>query len=211
MLYRHGCYFSTQRQVEDVKKEIRRLGCMTRCWDYKGHMASEVTRNAMSVGLGRKIYPNEPCPCGSGKKYKRCCGRKGWECYNEIKWYECQKVFWHSFDTRIATQLRCSRNPPNIRNPLIYCVNRYFLIFGVSQVQKPYRASTNSFLTFWHWYHKITSKTNRIYIRKYKTLVTCSIPSQLRAKIAFGDGFGAYSWQNNSQNNGSWTITKLTS
>ncbi len=30
---------------------------------------------------------------------------------------------------RIATQLRCSRNPPNIRNPLIYCVNRYFLIF----------------------------------------------------------------------------------
>ena len=48
---------------------------------------------------------------------------------------------------RIAPQLRCSRNPPNIRNPLIYCVNRYFLIFGVSQVQTPYRASTNDFLT----------------------------------------------------------------
>ena len=79
-----------------------------------------------------------------------------------IKWYECQKVFWHSFDTRIATQLRCSRNPPNIRNPLIYCVNRYFLIFGVSQVQKPYRASTNSFLTFWHWYHKNKSTGFRI-------------------------------------------------
>jgi preprotein translocase subunit SecA len=26
---------------------------------------------------GRKIRPNEPCPCGSGKKYKRCHGRKG--------------------------------------------------------------------------------------------------------------------------------------
>ena len=24
-----------------------------------------------------KIYPNDPCPCGSGKKYKQCCGRKG--------------------------------------------------------------------------------------------------------------------------------------
>lgn len=24
-----------------------------------------------------KIYPNDPCPCGSGKKYKKCCGRKG--------------------------------------------------------------------------------------------------------------------------------------
>ena len=23
-----------------------------------------------------KVYPNDPCPCGSGKKYKMCCGRK---------------------------------------------------------------------------------------------------------------------------------------
>ena len=23
----------------------------------------------------KKIYPNDPCPCGSGKKYKNCCGR----------------------------------------------------------------------------------------------------------------------------------------
>ncbi|WP_296839116.1 preprotein translocase subunit SecA [Marvinbryantia sp.] len=23
-----------------------------------------------------KVYPNDPCPCGSGKKYKQCCGRK---------------------------------------------------------------------------------------------------------------------------------------
>ena len=25
----------------------------------------------------KKVYPNDPCPCGSGKKYKNCCGRKG--------------------------------------------------------------------------------------------------------------------------------------
>jgi uncharacterized protein YchJ len=25
----------------------------------------------------QKIGPNDPCPCGSGKKYKKCCGRKG--------------------------------------------------------------------------------------------------------------------------------------
>ena len=25
----------------------------------------------------KKIYPNDPCPCGSGKKYKQCCGRMG--------------------------------------------------------------------------------------------------------------------------------------
>ena len=37
----------------------------------------------------------------------------------------------------------------NIRNPLICYVNRYFLMFGRSQVQKSYRAGTNDFLTFW--------------------------------------------------------------
>ena len=24
----------------------------------------------------KKIYPNDLCPCGSGKKYKNCCGRQ---------------------------------------------------------------------------------------------------------------------------------------
>ena len=26
-----------------------------------------------------KIYPNDPCPCGSGKKYKKCHGKPGAE------------------------------------------------------------------------------------------------------------------------------------
>ena len=29
------------------------------------------------VRIEAKIYPNDPCPCGSGKKYKQCHGRKG--------------------------------------------------------------------------------------------------------------------------------------
>lgn len=28
------------------------------------------------IAANRKVYPNDPCPCGSGKKYKKCCGRK---------------------------------------------------------------------------------------------------------------------------------------
>ena len=28
------------------------------------------------VKKGIKIQPNDPCPCGSGEKYKKCCGRK---------------------------------------------------------------------------------------------------------------------------------------
>ena len=29
-----------------------------------------------AVSVEKKIYPNDPCPCGSGKKYKKCCGRR---------------------------------------------------------------------------------------------------------------------------------------
>ena len=54
---------------------------------------------------------------------------------------------------RIASLLRNSRNSTNIRNPLIYGVNRYFLMFGGSQVQTPYHASMNGILTFWPWHH----------------------------------------------------------
>jgi len=33
-------------------------------------------KNAKTVRReGHKIYPNDPCPCGSGKKYKKCCGK----------------------------------------------------------------------------------------------------------------------------------------
>lgn len=33
-------------------------------------------KSSTTIVKGAKIYPNDPCPCGSGKKYKKCCGRK---------------------------------------------------------------------------------------------------------------------------------------
>jgi preprotein translocase subunit SecA len=43
---------------------------------------AKVTGTNKDDSLGRKpvkketrVYPNDPCPCGSGKKYKQCCGR----------------------------------------------------------------------------------------------------------------------------------------
>ncbi len=33
-------------------------------------------KRSKTVVKGKKVYPNDPCPCGSGKKYKYCCGRK---------------------------------------------------------------------------------------------------------------------------------------
>ena len=33
-------------------------------------------KSSTTVVKGDKVYPNDPCPCGSGKKYKHCCGRQ---------------------------------------------------------------------------------------------------------------------------------------
>ena len=32
-------------------------------------------KTSTTVVKSGKIYPNDPCPCGSGKKYKKCCGK----------------------------------------------------------------------------------------------------------------------------------------
>ena len=38
-------------------------------------VTSEEKKNRTVVNTSKKIRPNDPCPCGSGKKYKFCCGR----------------------------------------------------------------------------------------------------------------------------------------
>lgn len=35
----------------------------------------ETINQKRQIIKGKKIYPNDPCPCGSGKKYKKCCGK----------------------------------------------------------------------------------------------------------------------------------------
>ena len=35
----------------------------------------EKKENARGRSISDKVGRNDPCPCGSGKKYKRCCGR----------------------------------------------------------------------------------------------------------------------------------------
>ena len=41
-----------------------------------GTNKDDSVQNAPQKREEKKIYPNDPCPCGSGKKYKYCCGRK---------------------------------------------------------------------------------------------------------------------------------------
>ena len=38
--------------------------------------SAEARKSAPKNPDGSKVGRNDPCPCGSGKKYKNCCGRK---------------------------------------------------------------------------------------------------------------------------------------
>ena len=40
-----------------------------------GGKAINVNENKTVVNEGPKVGRNDPCPCGSGKKYKNCCGK----------------------------------------------------------------------------------------------------------------------------------------
>jgi preprotein translocase subunit SecA len=40
-------------------------------------MAAAEKEKAKPIRTGPKVGRNDPCPCGSGKKYKHCCGRNG--------------------------------------------------------------------------------------------------------------------------------------
>ena len=41
-----------------------------------GTNKDDTAKAAPKKRASEKVYPNDPCPCGSGKKYKQCCGRR---------------------------------------------------------------------------------------------------------------------------------------
>ncbi|WP_207670523.1 SEC-C metal-binding domain-containing protein [Haloimpatiens lingqiaonensis] len=51
----------------------------TNMWNLKGYTPYEIQKRSSNKGTTivnkQKIGRNEPCPCGSGKKYKKCCGK----------------------------------------------------------------------------------------------------------------------------------------
>jgi hypothetical protein len=46
-------------------------------WTNSGWSAMELSKKRHEPTKPKKIGRNEPCPCGSGKKYKNCCGKQG--------------------------------------------------------------------------------------------------------------------------------------
>ncbi|MEW5771922.1 MAG: YchJ family protein [Thermodesulfobacteriota bacterium] len=58
--------------VPQEHREIARFGRRDGSWVY---LEGDVSSGRPVVRETPKIGRNEPCPCGSGKKYKKCCGR----------------------------------------------------------------------------------------------------------------------------------------
>jgi preprotein translocase subunit SecA len=50
-------------------------GAQPKASDVVSEAAAAVAEKARPVRTGPKVGRNDPCPCGSGKKYKLCCGR----------------------------------------------------------------------------------------------------------------------------------------
>ena len=64
------------RSKEDEKKDQEMLEKMLE--DMGSDIEKVVTNHEQSTPVTqKKIARNEPCPCGSGKKYKQCCGKSG--------------------------------------------------------------------------------------------------------------------------------------
>lgn len=69
------------RLLSTIIPLITNMSNSTRLWANNGHTPEELARIYAPRSLlpqtaaKKKIGRNEPCPCGSGKKYKKCCGR----------------------------------------------------------------------------------------------------------------------------------------
>lgn len=75
-----GVQFDSLVQVNELIKQIVPVVNITRKWINKGYTAQELSPHTFDNKTGQKINVvdigrNAPCPCGSGKKYKKCCGR----------------------------------------------------------------------------------------------------------------------------------------
>ncbi|MCL4440086.1 MAG: SEC-C metal-binding domain-containing protein [Firmicutes bacterium] len=80
---------NTFDMLQAFSEKIIHLMNNTRQWFLKGHTPEELlpsekihlkpppvdSPEVIDIRTGRKIGRNDPCPCGSGKKFKKCCGR----------------------------------------------------------------------------------------------------------------------------------------
>lgn len=64
----------SEQEREIFTYELDVLAKSIRKWSLKGYTEDEIAKEASRVVNVVKIGRNDPCICGSGKKYKKCCG-----------------------------------------------------------------------------------------------------------------------------------------
>jgi len=89
-----GVDFKSEKQVNEVVQLVTEVANNTRIWENNGHTPREIFEkyekpylrplpdkpfefggtDIFDFKTGKKVGRNDPCPCGSGKKYKKCCG-----------------------------------------------------------------------------------------------------------------------------------------
>lgn len=92
----HEIIFDSQKQIQEVLQLVVDLSNNIRLWENNGHTPDELHKRYEKPNLRplpekpfgfteskvidfiprKKVGRNDPCPCGSGKKYKNCCMSK---------------------------------------------------------------------------------------------------------------------------------------
>ncbi len=65
----------SEEEKEILKEELKKLAMNVKRWTLKGHSEREIENKKKSIKKENSIGRNDICPCGSNKKYKKCCGK----------------------------------------------------------------------------------------------------------------------------------------
>lgn len=96
--YLGECFINFEEVADDIQEMNRLIGLLQDVWNNtrmvvnRGHTPAELAAISAADSAGsrkggkvisfpetkkkKKVYPNDLCPCGSGKKYKNCCGKR---------------------------------------------------------------------------------------------------------------------------------------
>jgi len=61
------------KKQRNLHKDLKNIINNTRMWIFNGYTPNELSKT--NIKKTNKVGRNEKCPCGSGKKYKQCCGK----------------------------------------------------------------------------------------------------------------------------------------
>lgn len=70
LIEEYGFILTSEKDLDTFMKAYMNYSNNKRIWVNHGYTPNELFNLERKVKVGR----NEPCPCGSGKKYKKCCG-----------------------------------------------------------------------------------------------------------------------------------------